>query len=228
MGANRYSKDCHFHFVQDQITGPVRGLKKKKASRRLNMENLLQLLKQYRPFNGQESRDREEICRLLRERDDVWDRSGLAHMTASAWVASPDRKYILMAYHNLYQSWSWLGGHADGEKDLLAVAMREVQEESGLTEIRPVSRDIFSLEILCVNGHEKRGVYVPSHLHLNVTYLIEGNPEEKTRIKADENSAVRWFDREDAVSASSEVWFRERIYRKLNEKMMRFHAAQSL
>ena len=186
-------------------------------------------LENYRPCCEQEQRDRELMLLCMDRFDDVLTRNNpVCHFTASNWIVNRERTKVLMAWHNLYQSWSWLGGHADGEKDLLAVAMREVQEESGLTEIRPVSRDIFSLEILCVNGHEKRGVYVPSHLHLNVTYLIEGNPEEKTRIKADENSAVRWFNREDAVSASSEVWFRERIYRKLNEKMMRFHAAQSL
>ncbi|MFR3922655.1 MAG: NUDIX hydrolase [Dysosmobacter welbionis] len=95
------------------------------------------------------------------------------HLTASAWVVSPDRTQVLMAYHNLYDSWSWLGGHADGDRDLLAVSMREVREESGLTAVRPVSPHIYSLEILTVDGHEKRGAYVSSHLHLNVTYLLE-------------------------------------------------------
>ena len=78
-------------------------------------------------------------------------------VTASAWVVSPDRTQVLMAYHNLYDSWSWLGGHADGDRDLLAVSMREVREESGLTAVRPVSPHIYSLEILTVDGHEKRG-----------------------------------------------------------------------
>ena len=123
-----------------------------------------------------------------------------------------------MAYHNLYDSWAWLGGHADGERDLLAVALREVQEESGISAV-PVSSDIFSVEILPVAGHEKNGTYLPSHLHLNVTFLLEADPNAPVRPKEDENSRVGWFRAEDAVSASSEPWIRDRIYRKLCEKV---------
>ena len=101
-------------------------------------------------------------------------------MTASAWVVNKDRSKILLAYHNIYDSWAWLGGHADGEKDLLKVALKEVAEESGVKNIKPVSEDILSVEILTVDGHEKKGVYVPSHLHLNVTYLIEADDTEQT------------------------------------------------
>ena len=142
------------------------------------------------------------------------------YLTASAWVVSPDRKQVLMAYHNLYGSWAWLGGHADGQQDLLAAAMREVQEESGLTVVRPVTPDIFSLEILTVDGHEKHGRYVSSHLHLNVTYLLEADPTLPVRCKPDENSRVGWFGLEEAVAASTEPWFQQRIYKKLNAKLL--------
>ena len=133
-----------------------------------------------------------------------------------------------MAYHNLYGSWAWLGGHADGQQDLLAAAIREVQEESGLTAVRAVTPDIFSLEILTVDGHEKHGRYVSSHLHLNVTYLLEADPAAPVRRKPDENSAVAWFGLEEAVAASSEPWFRERIYRKLNAKLALFSGEQGM
>ena len=139
-------------------------------------------------------------------------------MTASAWVVSPDRSLVLMAYHNIYQSWSWLGGHADGERDLAQVALREVREESGLSGVRLVRPDLLSVEVLCVNGHEKRGVYVSSHLHLNVTYLVEADPAEPLRIKPDENSRIGWLVPEEALAVSTEPWFVERIYRKLVDK----------
>ena len=125
----------------------------------------------------------------------------------------------LMAYHNLYDSWAWLGGHADGEEDLLAVALREVREESGVKHARPASENIFSLEVLTVDGHEKRGAYVSSHLHLNVTYLLIADDSDALTVKPDENSGVRWFTPEGAIEASSEPWFRERIYKKLNAKL---------
>ena len=181
--------------------------------------DLLSALRTYRPWNPQEVRDTAELLRRLESGEDLFHRENTAaHLTASAWVVSPDRTQILMAYHNLYDSWAWLGGHADGEQDLLAVALREVREESGATA-RPVSDQIFSVEILPVSGHEKRGEYVSSHLHMNVTFLLEADPAAPVRSKPDENSRVAWFAPEDAVAASSEPWMRERIYRKLNEKL---------
>lgn len=190
---------------------------------------LLEELEQYRPWNEQEERDRTELLRRLRSGEDLYTRDNSAgHLTASAWVVSPDRRQVLMAYHNIYDSWSWLGGHADGDRDLLAVALREVREESGLTAVRPVSRSIYSVEILTVDGHEKRGAYVSSHLHLNVTYLLEADPADPVRCKPDENSWVGWFGLEEAVAASSEPWFRERVYQKLNAKLAQFPPERAL
>ncbi|MBR1830480.1 MAG: NUDIX hydrolase [Atopobiaceae bacterium] len=186
---------------------------------------LIEELGAYEPYNEQEQRDRAlllgwlaaaEADPALAER--LWSRGDPAHMTASAWVVSPDRSLVLMAYHNIYQSWSWLGGHADGQRDLRAVALREVREESGLASARLVGDEILSLEALCVDGHEKRGSYVSSHLHLNVTYLVEADPAEAPRAKPDENSQVGWMTPEEALAASTEPWFVERIYRKLVAK----------
>lgn len=185
--------------------------------------DLLKELERYTPWNRQEARDREALLRRLRAGEDLYTRENrTAHLTVSAWVVSPDRSQALMAYHNLYGSWAWLGGHVDGEQDLLSAAVREVREESGLERVRPVSEHIYSLEILAVDGHEKRGEYVSSHLHLNVTYLLEADPAEPVRCKPDENSRVGWFSLAEAVAASSEPWFRERIYSKLNAKLADF------
>ena len=184
---------------------------------------ILESIERYIPFNDQEERDRVLILRALREEKNIFSRENEAmHMTASAWVTNETQDRVLMAYHNLYDSWSWLGGHADGECDLLSVALCEVCEESGITRVRPASEEIFSLEILTVDGHEKRGRYVPSHLHLNVTYLLIADEDDVLRIKPDENSGVKWFTPKGAVEASSEPWFRTRIYTKLNEKLLRF------
>ncbi|MDD3346633.1 NUDIX hydrolase [Oscillibacter sp.] len=189
--------------------------------------DLRSALEAYLPWNEQEQRDCREILRRLKSGEALFTRENpAAHLTASAWVVSPDRKQVLLAYHNLYHSWAWLGGHADGDRDLLFAAMREVREESGLTEVRPVSDNIYSLEILSVDGHEKQGVYVSSHLHLNVTYLLEASPKAVIHCKSDENSRIGWFSPEDAVAASSEPWFRERIYKKLNEKLVNFLPAE--
>ena len=175
----------------------------------------------YDPFNEQEERDKELILGFMDSHEDVFLRSCLAaHMTASAWVTDSKRENILMAYHNIYNSWAWLGGHADGEEDLASVAVREVMEESGIKNVRLLSDDIFSLESLTVDGHIKKGRYVSSHLHLNVTYLIEADETEPLRIKKDENSAVAWISLNEVTSRSSEAWFNKHIYNKLNEKLL--------
>ena len=108
---------------------------------------------------------------------------------------------------------------ADGETDLFAVAVREVKEETGIKKVIPVSREIFSLETLTVDGHEKRGKYVPSHLHLNLTYLMEADDSEPLTVCEDENKGVAWFTLDEALKASTEPWFVKRIYSKLNEKL---------
>ena len=188
--------------------------------------NLMEQLRAFRPWNEQEERDRTVLLRLLEGGGDLWGREDPGHLTASAWVTSPDRKQVLLAYHNLYDSWAWLGGHADGERDLLSVALREVREESGLESVRPLSPDLYSVELLTVDGHEKRGRYVSSHLHYNVTFLLEAAPAAPVRCKPDENSRVAWFPLEEAVAASSEPWFQRRIYSKLNAKLAGFPARE--
>ena len=184
------------------------------------LSKLEQQIQKFMPFNEQEEHDKAILLKWFESGSDILTRENeIAHLTASAWVVSPDKKSVLMAYHNIYHSWSWLGGHADGESDLLAVALREAREESGIRSARPVSEDIFSLEALTVDGHEKRGAYVSSHLHLNVTYLLEADEGEALTVKPDENSGVRWFTLEESETAPSEAWFCARVYHKLNCKL---------
>ncbi len=174
----------------------------------------------YEPWNEQEARDQTVILAFLDRYPDAFLRSNLlAHMTASAWVVNPRRDKVLMVYHRIYDSWSWTGGHADGETDLLAVALREVTEETGVQSVRPVTPEIFSLEVVTVDGHEKRGEYVSSHLHLNLTYLLEADDTEPLRVCEDENKGVAWFGLDEALAASTEPWFVKRIYGKLNKKL---------
>ena len=146
---------------------------------------LIEEIEKYEPFNEMEERDKELILRALRREENVFSReNSLCHMTASAWISSPDRTKVLMAYHNIYDSWSWLGGHADGDTDLLRVALKEAEEESGLSKVKPLMQDIFSLEVLTVDGHMKKGKYVSSHLHLNVTYLLRADEQEPAEIRS--------------------------------------------
>ena len=182
--------------------------------------DIREAIRSYIPFNEQEAADKALILDFLAKNDDAFCRTNLiAHMTASAWVVNPARDRVLMVYHKIYDSWSWTGGHADGDEDLARVALREVREETGVRSARLLTEDIFSLESLTVDGHEKHGAYVPGHLHLNVTYLLEADDTDPLTVCEEENSGVRWFGLDEALRATSEPWFAARIYAKLNEKL---------
>ena len=182
-------------------------------------EQLIAQIRNYTPTNEQEETDRITLLKWLNRLEDISVRDNLsAHLTASAWVVTPDRKKVLMAYHKLYDSWAWLGGHADGDWDLHRVAEKEAREESGIEVLRPVSPEPASLEVLVVTGHEKKGKYVPCHLHLNLTYLFEADPGQALQCKPDENAGVAWLDTDKLQTMCNEPWFVQRIYSKLVEK----------
>lgn len=183
---------------------------------------LWNVIEGFSPRCEQEREDQRMMLRYLELFPDVLLRTNeTAHFSASAWVVNPSQEKVLMLYHNIYSSWSWPGGHADGAEDLLGVALREVKEETGIERVQPVREDLYSLEILTVNAHFKRGKYIVPHLHLNLTYLLEADDSQCLYTKPDENSAVRWFPRAQAPEASSEPEMRV-IYRKLNERLKDF------
>lgn len=180
----------------------------------------IEATKEYIPDCEQEELDKAFFLSFAAENPDCLSRDNdTAHFTASAWVVTPERDRVLMVYHNIYNSWSWTGGHADGEADLAAVALREVQEETGVKSARLVTGEPMSLEILTVDGHMKKGKYVHSHLHLNLTYLMEADPRDELFVKPDENSGVRWFTLGDMFAAVSEPWMAENVYKKLCRKI---------
>lgn len=177
-------------------------------------------IEKYMTFNEQEEKDKELMLKYIDTFDNVLTRENeFGHFTASSWAVNKDRTKVLMVYHNIYKSWAWTGGHADGCQDLLEVAVRELKEETGVENVKIVKDDIFSLEIIRVNGHVKRGKYVSSHVHLNVTYLLEVDENEVLKIKEDENSGVKWVNIEDVEKLSTEKWMIEYVYKKLGQKL---------
>lgn len=180
------------------------------------MEKLTSMIKSFSPSCEQEEADRIQMLQFMEKNPDCLLRENkVAHFTASSWIVNADRSKVLMVYHNIYDSWSWTGGHADGEADLLAVAQKEAKEETGIQNVTPVSEEPVSLEILTVDGHVKRGVYVSSHLHMNLTFLLEADENEMLKIKEDENSGVRWIPRDKLGDYVSEPWMLKWIYSKL-------------
>ena len=174
------------------------------------------LIEAYVPACAQEAADRALMLSLIAQYGDaILSRDCLvAHVTASSMILSPDGARVLMAYHNLYDSWAWTGGHADGQDDPLSVAVREAREETGVSALRLIVPHPVSLEILPVWGHEKRGVQVPTHLHLNITYGFCADDSAVLRVKADENSGVGWLEADQLNTTVSEQCMQP-VYHKI-------------
>lgn len=117
----------------------------------------------------------------------------LGHIVVSAFVTNLEHTKVLMAFHKILGRWNWLGGHADGERDLAKVALQETAEESSLQHIRLVRAEPVSIEVLQVGEHFKNGKFIPAHLHYDVAYWLEADENEEICLRPDENEAIRWI-----------------------------------
>ena len=187
---------------------------------KINVDNLKENINNFVPYNEQEEVEKNIMLKFINDFDDVLTRENVyGHFTSSAFVLNKERTKILMIYHKIYNSWAWTGGHCDGDNNLLYVAMKEAKEETGIKNVKPILNDIYSLELISVRGHIKKGKYVASHTHFNVTYLLEADENEEIHIKEDENIGVKWVPINEILDATSETWVRDRVYSKIINKM---------
>ena len=158
------------------------------------MEKLKQQIENFIPTCEQEEKDKEYFLKFINTFDDVLTRENIfGHFTSSAWVLNKDKTKVLLVYHNTYEGYVFPGGHLDGETDSISVAIREVEEETGV-KAKQLSEEIFSIWIHAVSAHIKRGKFVSSHLHLDIDYLLEADEKQPLKIKPDENQNVIWAD----------------------------------
>ncbi len=178
--------------------------------------NFIKFIEEFIPLCRQEEIDKEIILKLYKKHGDfLLDRKcEEAHFSSSAIVLDENKEYVLFAYHNIYKSWSWLGGHVDLESDFLKVAAKEIREESGIKNIKPLSNKIVSIEVLPVPQHNKNGNLIKEHLHLNVTYIFIGDKNDYIKNNPDENSDVRWIKIADINKYCNEE-IMKKIYQKI-------------
>ena len=186
--------------------------------------NLKEEIEKYEPYNEQERKDKELMLEYINTFNDVLTRKNrMCHFTASNWIVNKERTKVLMIYHNIYKSWAWTGGHSDGDSNLLHVAQKEAEEETGLNNLKLLSDGIYGIQIVTVDSHIKRGEFVSSHVHLDCCYLFEADENDALRIKEDENSGVKWVDIDEAVNLTNEEKMKP-IYKKLNEKLKNYNS----
>lgn len=149
----------------------------------------------YVPADAREAEEKAVILDYaLRFPDTVLTRENrIAHITSSAFVVNTAGNKTLMAHHIQRGVWAWPGGHADGDANLLAVALREAEEETGAAGLRPLSPHIASLDVLHVHAHVKHARWVSTHLHLSAAYLFVADEAAPLAARPGENTAVAWF-----------------------------------
>jgi len=137
------------------------------------------------------------------------------HLTGSAWILSPDRRQVLLTHHRKLDKWLQLGGHADGDGDLLAVAVREAREESGLTGLRVIESSVFDVDRHWIPERGRE----PGHWHHDLRFLLEANPAEPLTV-THESKDLAWVD----VSAVSGLNPEESMSRMVRKTMVAWPA----
>jgi len=185
---------------------------------KLESKIIKEQLEKYNPVNEQEEIDKQTMLNFINTFSDVLTRENVyGHFSASAFVVNENLNKTLLVHHNILGGFVSPGGHADGEYDLLSVAIREVIEETGL-DVVPLNNNIFAIQSGCVKGHVKNGKYVSAHTHYDILYLLvaKNADMDKIRILEDENSKVEWRDLDHSYGEDIVDWARP-----INEKIVK-------
>ena len=159
----------------------------------MHRNQLRQLLQNYDPM-AEEQVYKNRMLAFLDEHPDAFERSlQVGHFTASAWLLSADGSQALLMHHAKLNLWVQLGGHADGDTDLLAVAIKEAQEESGIMGIEAISPAIFDIDIHTIPANSKE----PEHEHFDVRFLLRVTSDEAV-IPNKESKELRWIGKDTA------------------------------
>lgn len=179
------------------------------------MEKWIKDIVAFKPQTEQEEVDQKLIVDFIKKNDNSLTRDNkVAHVSSSGFILNKRMDKALMVYHKIYRSWSWTGGHADGESDLLKVALEEAREETGIENVKPLTEKIVTLDVLPVPSHFKHGKFVSAHLHLSIAYVLIADDTDRLVVKEDENSGVKWMKIKDIDKEVNELDMKL-VYNKL-------------
>ena len=154
----------------------------------MHRNKLLGLLANYEPM-PEEQIFKDRMIEFLNKHENAFERSlSIGHFTASAWLVSNDGTQALLMHHTKLNMWVQLGGHCDGDSDVLAVALKEAQEESGINSIEPMSVEIFDIDIHTIPGNSKEA----EHEHFDVRFILQVTSDEQF-VQNRESKELRWI-----------------------------------
>jgi len=175
----------------------------------MNRIELINHLKQYQS-SFQEEKDFADRFLSLLSHPACFERSHLpGHITGSAWIVDVSRKHVLLVHHAKLNKWVQPGGHADGDEDILRVALKEAEEETGLNKFNIVFDQPFDVDIHLI----PKRVDFPEHFHYDVRFLLEADSSERVHV-SEESHDVKWISLEEL-----ERYNQERSVIRMKEKL---------
>lgn len=164
----------------------------------MNLQNCMQAISSHTPFDQEEAESIIAMLAFLGEQSSFWQRDNyMGHLTASAWVVNEARSHVLLTHHRKFDCWLQLGGHVDeGDETLLAAALREAREESGIQAIEPLKATIFD-----VGHHPINTAKEPSHMHYDIRYLLVAKTVDF--VVSEESNDLAWVPLAGVATISS-------------------------
>lgn len=158
----------------------------------MQRQYLIGLLEDYNPVDHVEKTFKLETLEFIQNNKNCFERTlDIGHITASAWLLNKDHTKALLMHHAKLNRWFQLGGHCDGDADVLNVAVKESREESGINSIEPIFNNIFDIDIHLIPANTKD----KEHFHYDIRFLLAVTSNEEL-VQNKESKELRWIDKD--------------------------------
>ena len=157
----------------------------------MKRNKLVKLLENYFPSSKEEKIYKIRMLDFIKNNKNCFERSlDEGHFTASAWLLNKNETHALIMHHTKLDIWVQLGGHCDGDSNVLDVSIKEASEESGLSSITPIQEKIFDIDIHLIPENKNQ----KSHYHYDVRFLLKSENDEEIKQNR-ESKELRWIDK---------------------------------
>lgn len=176
----------------------------------MHRQPLLTLLFNHQPADEEERAMVMQTVQFVQNHPNCFDRQlQIGHVTGSAWIVSPDRQQVVLLHHYKLDRWFQPGGHADGDPDVLRVALREAEEETGLRDLKVVDPAIFDVDVHTIPARADE----PEHVHYDIRFLFEASTDQPF-VRTRETKDVRWVHISDVTKLTAEKSINRMISKK--------------
>jgi 8-oxo-dGTP pyrophosphatase MutT (NUDIX family) len=166
----------------------------------MNLQKLIQQLNAHSPHDEHEAQMRDRVITFVQTYENCAERSlTVGHLTGSAWVIDESGEHALLTHHRKLNLWVQLGGHVEGDADMLSASLREAHEESGLQSVRALNDSIFDIDIHEIPARPNE----PAHFHYDIRYLLQAD-RNAPLIVSSESKDLQWLPLNEISSLTQE------------------------